>query len=98
MSSAFVIEIEDQTAGLVLSDKGGFIFRASNPIFRQLEGRLFQHVRQARSAAATVWRQHRQRRAAQEQAVPPQPLAIGEAPAQPAAQGGHHYVRRATGT
>jgi hypothetical protein len=56
MSGAFVIEIEDQTAGLVLVEKGGFRFRASDPIFRKLDGRLFSHVRQARAAAAELWR------------------------------------------
>jgi hypothetical protein len=56
MSGAFVIEIEDQTAGLVLAEKGGFRFRASDPIFRKLDGRLFSHVRQARAAAAELWR------------------------------------------
>lgn len=56
MSTAFVIEVEGQTAGLVLPEKGGFRFRASNPVFRKLEGRLFPHVRQARAAAAALWR------------------------------------------
>lgn len=56
MSGAFVIEIEDQTAGLVLAEKGGFRFRASDPIFRKLDGRMFAHVRQARAAAAQLWR------------------------------------------
>lgn len=56
MSGAFVIEIEDQTAGLVLAEKGGFRFRASDPVFRKLDGRLFGHVRQARAAAAELWR------------------------------------------
>lgn len=56
MSGAFVIEVEDQTAGLVLAEKGGFRFRASDPVFRKLDGRMFAHVRQARAAAAALWR------------------------------------------
>jgi hypothetical protein len=58
MSGAFVIEIEDRAAGLALAEKGGFLFRASDPIFRKLDGHLFQHVRQARTAAAQVWREY----------------------------------------
>jgi len=64
MSGAFVIEIEDQTAGLVLAEKGGFRFRASDPVFRKLDGRLFAHVRQARAAAAEIWRSVRAKSAA----------------------------------
>src|SRR5262245_61306297 len=104
MSGAFVIEIEDQTAGLVLSEKGGFVFRASNPVFRKLEGRVFQHVRQARAAAAALWRDHCARPAAPvEAAAVPVPIQISWGSARPApsahaVEAGHRYVRRAAAT
>jgi hypothetical protein len=58
MSGAYVIEIEDQTAGLVIAERRGYRFFASERIFRKLDGRLFQQVRQAHGAAAEIWRQH----------------------------------------
>lgn len=56
MSGAYVIEIEDQTAGLVIAEKGGFRFYASDRAFWKLEGRFFAQVRQAQRAAAEIWR------------------------------------------
>jgi hypothetical protein len=104
MSGAFVIEIEDRAAGLVLAEKGGFLFRASDPIFRKLDGQMFPHVSQARTAATQIWRAHCARAAASTQAVEPASIQISwdaarpASPAAPALAGGRHYVRRAVGT
>ena len=102
MSGAFVIEIEDRAAGLVLAEKGGFQFRASDPIFRKLDGQIFAHVRQARTAAAQIWRAHCAR--AVPHAEGPAPIQISWGAARPTPvtaptlDGGRHYVRRAVGT
>jgi hypothetical protein len=103
MSGAFVIEIEDRAAGLVLAEKGGFRFRASDPIFRKLDGHLFQHVRQARTAAAQVWREYCARtmvQAAAQHSAEPTPIQISWGRARPLESvappddAGRGYVRR----
>jgi hypothetical protein len=103
MSGAFVIEVEDRAAGLVLAEKGGFLFRASDPIFRKLDGHLFQHVRQARTAAAQIWREYCARTMtpiAAQHSAEPTPVQVswgrtrpGESVA-PSVDAGRGYVRR----
>lgn len=45
MSSPFVVEKDGRTVGIGLRCRGGFRFFASEPLLRQLDGRVFPRVR-----------------------------------------------------
>ena len=51
MASAHVIEVGEITAGIVVLEKGGFRFFASERPFHPLEGALFRSIDQAARAA-----------------------------------------------
>lgn len=51
MSNAFVIEVADMDAGIVVEERSGFRFFASGPAFRAMENRCFRRIEDARRAA-----------------------------------------------
>lgn len=51
MTSAHVIEVGEVTAGIVVAERGGFRFFASERAFHALEGALFRTPDQAARAA-----------------------------------------------
>ena len=51
MASAHVIEVGEITAGIVVLEKGGFRFFASERAFHSLEGALFRTLDRAAGAA-----------------------------------------------
>jgi hypothetical protein len=51
MSNAYVIEVFDQTAGIVVAEQRGFRFFSSTPAFDVLEG---SHFGSARAAGRAV--------------------------------------------
>ena len=60
MSQAYVIEISDRAAGIVVSDNGGFCFFSSERAFDSLDGDYFGSVRAAeRAVRALVARRDR---------------------------------------
>jgi hypothetical protein len=56
MFDAYIIEVHSHPAGLVVRERSGFRFYASDPCFSALEHRLFGHPRDAERAA----RRHRE--------------------------------------
>ena len=67
MSSAVVIEIDGDPAGLALAERSGFRFYASERSYWELEGQWFRSLGQAERAAAAV---RRRREAAASRAQP----------------------------
>jgi len=59
MSDAYVIEVQDQAAGIVARERIGFRFYAAQPAFNALEGRIFDNPRKAEQAAQQIMRQRR---------------------------------------
>ena len=60
MFDAYVIEIQDEAAGIVARSGGGtFVFYASSHRYNALEGRAFNKVADAQRAAAEIWRRKR---------------------------------------
>lgn len=61
MSHAYVIEVFDRTAGIVVAEERGFRFFSSEPAFDTLEGDHFGSARAAERAAKAllVQRSHR---------------------------------------
>ncbi|MDE2376256.1 hypothetical protein [Bradyrhizobium sp.] len=51
MPDSYVIEVDSQTAGIVVRNTGGYLFFASSRRFDRLEGRLFRNAREAERAA-----------------------------------------------
>ena len=51
MPKAYVIEIDDEQAGLVTAEKDGFRFFAAMRVYHPLEGALFKSPREAERAA-----------------------------------------------
>ncbi len=51
MPDSYIIEVESQTAGIVVRDREGYRFFASSDQFNPLEGRLFRNAREAEHAA-----------------------------------------------
>ena len=51
MSKAYVIEIDEEAAGLVTAEKDGFRFFAATRAYHALEGVLFRTPREAERAA-----------------------------------------------
>jgi hypothetical protein len=54
MPNAYIIEIEDRTAGIVAKDGRGYRFFSSERIFNGLEGHEFRTVRDAERAARAL--------------------------------------------
>ena len=53
-SQAFAIEVHGRSAGIVVADRGGFMFFAADGAFRALDRRVFKHVGQAERAAVEI--------------------------------------------
>ena len=56
MTTAFIIRVKGQTAGLAVVTDRGFCFAASDRRFRRLDGRHFKKVRQIQTAIEDVSR------------------------------------------
>jgi hypothetical protein len=54
MSKAYIIEVQDRTAGIVTRDERGFSFFSSERTFDSLEGRRFSTARDAELAARAL--------------------------------------------
>ena len=57
MANAYIIEIDDEAAGIVTKDGRGYRFFSSERIFDGLEGHEFRSARDAERAARTVLRE-----------------------------------------
>jgi hypothetical protein len=65
MSKAYVIEVSNQTAGIVVGDERGFRFFSSERAFDSLDGQQFRSPRHAeRAARALLARRHQPQLAA----------------------------------
>ncbi len=62
-AQAFAIEVHGRSAGIVVSEPGGFVFFASDGAFRALDRRVFKHVGQAEQAAVLLANDHGKRTA-----------------------------------
>lgn len=51
MPDSYIIEVNSQTAGIVVRDRQGYRFFASTHAFNRLEGQLFRNAREAERAA-----------------------------------------------
>jgi hypothetical protein len=51
MPDSYIIEVNSQTAGIVVRNREGYRFFASSQRFNRLEGRLFRNAREAERAA-----------------------------------------------
>jgi hypothetical protein len=60
---AFAIEVHGRSAGIVVADRGGFVFFAADGAFRALDRRFFQHVGQAERAAVKLFKDRSKRAA-----------------------------------
>ena len=58
-TQAFAIEVHGRSAGIVVSEPGGFVFFAADGAFRSLDRRVFKHVGQAEHAAVMLASDHR---------------------------------------
>jgi len=54
MFKAYVIEVQNRTAGIVAGDERGFTFFSSDRAFDRLDGRDFPSAREAERAARAV--------------------------------------------
>ncbi|QIG93621.1 MULTISPECIES: hypothetical protein [unclassified Bradyrhizobium] len=61
-SQAYVIEVSDRTAGIVVGDKSGFCFFSSDRAFDGLDGGYFGSARAAERAVRAPLQQRRQAR------------------------------------
>ena len=57
-TQAFAIEVHGRSAGIVVSEPGGFVFFAADGAFRSLDRRVFKHVVQAEQAAVLLAGDH----------------------------------------
>lgn len=60
MADAFVIQSADQTAGIVVAERGGVRFYASEREFHGLDGKIFKSIRAARQAVDDLRRERNQ--------------------------------------
>ena len=51
MPDSYIIEVNSQTAGIVVRNPGGYRFFASSHRFNRMEGQLFRNAREAERAA-----------------------------------------------
>jgi hypothetical protein len=56
MADAFVIQTAELTAGIVVLERSGVRFYASEPEFHGLDGKLFKNIRAARQAVQQLGR------------------------------------------
>ena len=54
MPDSYIIEVNSQTAGIVVRSQGGYCFFASSDRFNRLEGQLFRNAREAERAARRI--------------------------------------------
>ena len=54
MSDSYIIEVNSQTAGIVVRNPEGYRFFASSHRFNRLEGRLFRNASEAERAACRL--------------------------------------------
>lgn len=54
-SQAFAIEVHGRSAGIVVAERGGYTFFASDWTFKDLDRQVFRHVGQAERAAERVF-------------------------------------------
>lgn len=54
LAQAFAIEVKGRSAGIVVADRGEFVFFAADGAFRALDRRVFKHVGQAERAAVQL--------------------------------------------
>lgn len=66
MSDAYIIEVADEAAGIVvrLESERHFRFHASGSRYRELDGRVFAKPRDAERAALEAWKRSRTGRVA----------------------------------
>jgi hypothetical protein len=57
MADAFVIQSADLTAGIVVAERGGVRFYASEREFHGLDGKIFKSIRAARQAVDQLCRE-----------------------------------------
>jgi hypothetical protein len=55
MPKAYIIEVRNRTAGIVIADERGCCFFSSERAFDSLEGREFRSVRDAERAAIALF-------------------------------------------
>ena len=55
---AFAIEVHGHSAGIVIAQRGGFMFFAAGRAFQSLDRRVFRHVTHAESAARQILAEH----------------------------------------
>ena len=51
MPDSYIIEVNSETAGIVVRGQGGYCFFASSHQFNRLEGQLFRNASEAERAA-----------------------------------------------
>lgn len=51
MPDSYIIEVDSQTAGIVVRSQEGYRFFSSSDRFNRLEGQLFRNAREAERAA-----------------------------------------------
>lgn len=51
---AYTIEVQGHSAGIVVAERGGFLFFAAERAFRSLERRRFKHVTHAEQAVRGI--------------------------------------------
>ncbi|OPY96725.1 hypothetical protein A5906_01400 [Bradyrhizobium sacchari] len=51
MPDSYIIEVNSETAGIVVRGQGGYRFFAASHQFNRLEGQLFRNAREAERAA-----------------------------------------------
>ncbi|WP_024520685.1 hypothetical protein [Bradyrhizobium sp. Tv2a-2] len=59
MPNAYIIEVQDRTAGIVTHDNRSFRFFSAERIFDSLEGREFRSARDAERAAKALLEKQR---------------------------------------
>ncbi len=58
---AFAIEVHGRSAGIVVAERGGFMFFAAERAFQSLERRVFRQVVHAETAVHRVLSEHEKR-------------------------------------
>jgi hypothetical protein len=51
MSDTYIIEVASQAAGIVVRNRGGYVFFAATHRFSSMEGQLFRNASEAERAA-----------------------------------------------
>ena len=62
-STAYAIEVQGRSAGIVVAERGGFTFFVSDWTFKDLDRRTFRNIGQAERAARQVVQQKISRQA-----------------------------------